>query len=567
MVMVDDMGFNDFIDSSDVHVAWQRVAPLKHGGIFINTSYTDVICAPSRRSFLSGRREDLMDGKEWSKDHEVSIAEKMNAQGYMSYALGKWHAGQASWMSTPIGRGFHRYFGNLENIDKAGYRWPCTDFKQNNGWDMHYMESAPFEKSTSSQSAPLYRFADEAANDGCSQENVAACAFKPDLLNSKAMGFLDDHKRLHADKPMFMYYAMIGVRGAGSMDESAPPAEYYVNCPESSFTNKQRRNFCAGVAQVDTAIGNAVDKLQGWGDHFVMIILSDNGGSTWASYAGANNWPLRGNKNEIFEGGIRTKALLYGNHPELLASTLKGSTYSKGIMHLMDFHMMIAHLGGYSGPVNPNVGAQQHTQQDEGQAGMWEAVVNNLPSPRTKLTGHARFGSKYAIDYPLKVVWGLTTGASGGSGGQHVGHWWPVRSGDTQAYLDQQFNRILTDPNGVQHPSQSQPVLFDLSTDPYEMNGKVGDSRASALQAMYAGYDTASSSPNHYVSPKSRNAQCKTTNTCASSDRMEIDEARLAAAGKTAKIKAACPGSGLLPPFKTVAPYVCLGDVNWCLQG
>ena len=111
--------------------------------------------------------------------------------------------------------------------------------------------------------------------------------------------------------------------------------------------------------------------------------------------------------------------------------------HSKGIMHLMDFHMMIAHLGGYSGPVNPKVGPQQHTQQDEGQAGMWEAVVNNLPSPRTKLTGHALSGY-YAIDYPLKVVWGLTTGASGGSGGRHGGHWWPVRSGDTQAFLDQQ---------------------------------------------------------------------------------------------------------------------------------
>jgi len=563
------MGFNDFVDSSDVHVAWQRVAPLRQAGIFINTSYTDAICAPARRSFLSGRREDLMYGKEWSKRDEVSIADKLNAQGYMSYALGKWHAGHLSWMSTPIGRGFHRYFGNLENIAGGGYRWPCTDFKQNEGWDMHYMESAPFEKITSSQAAPLYRFADEAANDGCSKENVAACAFKPDLLNSKAMAFMEDHKREHPDKPMFMYYATIGVRAAGSMDQSDPPEEYYANCPEPAFTNMQRRNFCAGAATVDKAIGNAVDKLQSWGDNFVMIVLSDNGGSTWSQIAGGNNWPLRGNKNEIFEGGIRTKALLYGNHPELLASTLKGKTYSKGIMHLMDFHMMLAHLGGYSGPVNPKVGPQQHTQQDEGQAGMWEAIVNNLPSPRTKLTGHARAGATYAIDYPLKAVWGATTGASGGSGGQHIGHWWPVRSGDTQTYLDQQFQHVLTDPNGLQHTSQNRdtPILFDLSKDPFEMNEMVGDARATALQALYVSYGAAAFSPNHYVSPQGDNFQCVTTNTCANSDRKEIDEARLAAAGKTAKVKAACPGDGRRPPFKTVAPYICLGDVNWCLQG
>merc|ERR1719424_927786 len=98
--------------------------------------------------------------------------------------------------------------------------------------------------------------------------------------------------------------------------------------------------------------------------------------------------------------------MMYGNHPELTGSQNLGKTYTGGIMHLMDWHMLIAGLGGYTDAVNPNLAAPENQpQSDEGQHGLWHALITNGPSPRTELTGKAIWGTKYAIKYPKKLVW------------------------------------------------------------------------------------------------------------------------------------------------------------------
>ena len=58
----------------------------------------------------------------------------------------------------------------------------------------------------------------------------------------------------------------------------------------------------------------------------VWIQLSDNGGDT---AAGASNWPLRGTKNSIWEGGVRVPAFVWVGRG-LAASGLRataGTTY------------------------------------------------------------------------------------------------------------------------------------------------------------------------------------------------------------------------------------------------
>merc|ERR1712183_1210204 len=49
-IMVDDVGFNDFIDTKDMQAAWEKTFALRASGILINRSYSDAICAPSRRA-------------------------------------------------------------------------------------------------------------------------------------------------------------------------------------------------------------------------------------------------------------------------------------------------------------------------------------------------------------------------------------------------------------------------------------------------------------------------------------------------------------------------------------
>ena len=68
--------------------------------------------------------------------------------------------------------------------------------------------------------------------------------------------------------------------------------------------------------------------LQGIYDNTVILFMADNGGT---AKDGSSNWPLRGSKKTLYEGGIRIYTVLKA--PGLSA---KNSTWS-GMIHVIDW--------------------------------------------------------------------------------------------------------------------------------------------------------------------------------------------------------------------------------------
>ncbi|MBN2314710.1 MAG: sulfatase-like hydrolase/transferase, partial [Sedimentisphaerales bacterium] len=105
LILADDMGFSD-LGCYGGEIDTPNLDKLAAEGLRFSQFYNCAKCAPTRTSLLTGLYHQQTDIKE-SKNC-VTIAEVLHRAGYTTLASGKWHVG-----STPLDRGFDRYFGML----------------------------------------------------------------------------------------------------------------------------------------------------------------------------------------------------------------------------------------------------------------------------------------------------------------------------------------------------------------------------------------------------------------------------------------------------------------------
>ena len=104
-------------------------------------------------------------------------------------------------------------------------------------------------------------------------------------------------------------------------------------------SNPARRTYCAMVTAMDEAIGNISSALKATGQdkNTLIIFTTDNGGQT---LNGGNNFPLRGNKATLWEGGTRGAAFIHGS---MLAA--RGEV-SSALVHVTDWLPTLISAGG-----------------------------------------------------------------------------------------------------------------------------------------------------------------------------------------------------------------------------
>jgi len=364
-LLIDDLGFNDFKDSEDLGPSWPYVKSIAKESVFVNTTYTEAWCSPSRSAFLTGRYHHLLVDNEFSSKDETTIAQRLNSVGYMSYAIGKWHVGWKTWKMTPMGRGFHRYLGNLMNPnDHYTHCSKATHYQSGEFYyDQSYMESYPFVSNSSSPSAPYFDLAEGAFGQ-----------YDTQVFDQTAQAFLLQHKDKFPDKPFFLYYAMYADHHPYQAAD-----EWKVNCQD--VVSQGRRSLCGMQTSVDSALRNLTTTLKTHfaDDNYVVILTGDNGGMVGKGrkvQGWSNNYPLRGMKFTDWEGGVHSRAMVWGKHPDLESSSMKGKTYTGGFMHLVDWHATLAELGGASLDAGPFPASGKS---------VWRAVLNNEPSPRQSI--------------------------------------------------------------------------------------------------------------------------------------------------------------------------------------
>lgn len=307
LILADDLGWDD--------VGYHGGAPrtpnidaIASEGLQLDRFYACPICSPTRASLLTGRypiRDGLMRAviPPWRKKGlppaEETIAEMLGKGGYKHRAcLGKWHLGHSDPKYHPLNQGFTYFYGC--------YNGAVDYFTHKRDGELDWHRN--FE--------PSY---DE--------------GYITDLLSDEAVRFIEQSKD---DAPFFLYLPYT----APHVPKEAPD-KYLEQYPELKGDQKIH---AAMVTAMDDGIGRIMRSIQenNIAEDTLVLFISDNGG---AEHDGASNDPLKGQKQEVFEGGVRVPAVVWW--PGHVQS---GKTDFDALMSIIDIYPTLKSLTGTMDP-------------------------------------------------------------------------------------------------------------------------------------------------------------------------------------------------------------------------
>ncbi|XP_069119486.1 arylsulfatase J-like isoform X2 [Argopecten irradians] len=339
-----------------------------------------------------------------------TLADKMRESGYSTHAVGKWHLGFYKEEYLPNNRGFDTFYGYLTGSEDYYTKSRCSG-RNMCGKDLRD-DFKPIEPNPNEYSTEMY------------SKRVI------DLVNN-----------YNSTKPMFMYLAFQAVHAPLEV-----PSRY--TDKYAHIKNHNRRTYAGMVAAMDEAIGNITTAFQanGMWDDTVMVFSTDNGGQI---LAGGNNWPLRGWKASLWEGGLHGVGFVHGK-----ALQRKG-TVSHELLHVTDWYPTLVGLaGGSLNGTKPLDGFNQWKTISEGAKSPREILLHNI-DPLFKPAGDKREGSPF--DNRVRAAlrwrdWKIITGNPGNS------TWVPVPTSE-----EDNFN--IDDDTSKQ---KKNIWLFNIAKDPVE---------------------------------------------------------------------------------------------------
>lgn len=321
LIVADDLGWSD--------VGWHggfsktpNLDRLVREGIELDQHYVQPVCTPTRTALMSGRYPGRFGPHALAPSNlramplgTMTLASALKSVGYHTYQSGKWHLGSRSEWGPNV-FGFDHGYGTL-----TGAADP---------WTHKYRAGSPYEDTWHRDGKLLHE-------EGNATELVAAEALR--RIEEK-------------QQPWLVYVPFHAVHTPVDAPDEFKKIYDGVKFHDDPARHDSRLRMAAMVAQLDAKVGQFVEALARTGqrDNTLIVFTSDNGGieSLQNAYVGkvghsplnSENDPLRGQKNQLFEGGIRVCA--FANWPGKLAPRKFTAP-----MHAVDWFPTLAGLAGY----------------------------------------------------------------------------------------------------------------------------------------------------------------------------------------------------------------------------
>jgi arylsulfatase A len=306
-ILADDLGRGDLGCYGQTKINTPNIDCLAAEGMKFTNFYAGCsVCAPSRCTLLTGKhlghatvRDNMQrapgkEGQHRMQPGTVTVAQLLKRAGYATGIVGKWGLGMPEEQSSPLDFGFDHHYGYLcqgmAHTHYPPYLW-------------HNDRQEPLEGN------PPYFYGQ--------QEPIAPSGrvYAHDLMAADSLRFV----RRHKDHPFFLYLAFTIPHLSLQVPEDSL-AEYRGRWPETPLANTRhyathaapRAAYAAMISRMDRDIGRLMALLKELRvDEKTLVMFASDNGAVFP-YDGVDpvffqsNGDLRGYKQDLYEGGIRT---------------------------------------------------------------------------------------------------------------------------------------------------------------------------------------------------------------------------------------------------------------------
>ncbi|MCF6285717.1 MAG: sulfatase-like hydrolase/transferase [Candidatus Hydrogenedentes bacterium] len=275
LIMVDDLGNGDLASHGAKDMRTPHIDALMDAGMRFDQFYANCpVCSPTRAALLSGRYPDragvpgvirTYERNSWGylREDMDLLPSVLRRVGYHTAMVGKWHLGLEA-PNKPNARGFDHFKGFLGDM--------MDDYDNHRRHGIDYMRE---------NNTPIYPH-----------------GHATDLFSQWSVDYIKYQQT--AEAPFFLYLAYNAPH-----TPIEPPEGWLekVKAREPGIDEK-RALLVALIEHLDDGIGKVVQSLKDTGQYedTLIIFCSDNGGHV---SVGATNGPVRGGKQDMYEGGIK----------------------------------------------------------------------------------------------------------------------------------------------------------------------------------------------------------------------------------------------------------------------
>lgn len=336
-ILADDLGYGDLGCYGQTKIKTPNLDNMAAEGILFTQHYAgNTVCAPSRCVLMTGLHTGHAKIRDNSAlplgEEDVTVAELLKEAGYKTGIIGKWGLGELETPGFPNKQGFDYFCGYLSQVRAHNY---YPDYLWRNS-EKVFLENEIV-------------VADKGYAKGEGSASTNKKEYSHDLFTKEALAFVEKS----AGGPFFLYLAYTIPHANNEywlVEEHGMEVPDYGQYAEEDWPEAQK-GLAAMISRMDRDIGTLKTKLEELGidKNTLIIFSSDNGPHS----EGMNNpgffnssGGLRGQKRDLYEGGIREPMIAYW------PGTIEPGQTSDHISGFWDFLPTACEVAGVEAPGN-----------------------------------------------------------------------------------------------------------------------------------------------------------------------------------------------------------------------